>query len=197
MVGVLLVFVGNVFAERSWDNKTENENVSWEQEIKKWDQITEAWSKNRDSLHEQYFGDQYEDEGKYCNEDSGECWEEDVFDLIYTKNGQVMKFEKDGNDAEVTFFDKSSWECINGGQVLTFNSTTGEYWNSGNEGQTIDYKNTQGDHWASSNTGQSITFEGANGEKWESSNNGQVVEYTDKNGNTWSGSDDDTIDDID
>ena len=196
IVGVLLIFIGRVYAERSWDNKTENENVGWEQEIENWNQITEAWSENRDSLHEQYFDEKYKDDGKYCDENTGECWEEDMFDLIYTKNGQVMSFDKDGSDAEVTFSDKSRWECSNGGQVLIFNSINGEHWESSNTGQVIEYKNAKGDRWESSNTGQTIIFEGADGEKWESSNNGQVVEHTDKNGKTWSGSDDDTVDDM-
>jgi len=44
----------DVRAERSWDDKTENENVIWESEIKRWDDAIRAWSDKRDKLHEQY-----------------------------------------------------------------------------------------------------------------------------------------------
>ena len=189
----------DVKAERSWDNKTESENILWEKEINTWDKIIEGWDEKRDELHEQYYEDNYEDRAKYCN-DVGECWEEDMFHLIFTsndKNQQEMeKGRCDVNNSGLVFDDKSIWSCSNGGQSIVFNNPDGEFWQSRNHGQVIEYKNAIGDYWESSNTGQVIKFEGADGAKWESSNHGQVVDYTDKDGNTWSGSDDDDIGDM-
>jgi hypothetical protein len=196
--GVLLV--SDVKADRSWDDdKTEGENVLWEQKIEEWDKTVKAWDERRDKLHEQYYRDNYEDRAKYCN-DIGECWEEDMFHLIFTStSGESQEMEKsrgDVNNEGMLFEDGSRWGCTNGGQVLIFNKADGEFWQSRNTGQVIEYKNANGDHWESSNTGQVIKFVGANGEKWQSSNYGQVVEYTDKDGNEWSGSDSDDVDDM-
>ena len=189
----------DVKAERSWDNKTENENVLWEKEIKKWDEAIEKWDEKRDKLHEQYYEDSYEDRAKYCN-DVSECWEEDMFHLIFTsndKNRQEMEKSRcDVNNSGLVFDDKSKWECSNSGQVIVFSNLRGEFWQSSNTGQVIEYKNAGGDYWESSNTGQVIKFEGANGEKWESSNHGQTVNYTDKDGKKWRGSDSDEADDM-
>jgi hypothetical protein len=196
MTGGVLT-VSDVMAERSWDNKAEKENVVWKQELESWNQTIAKWSEKRDSLHEQYYGDRYSRDIEYC--DTVGCWEEDMFGLIFTsKSGLVQEMDKHRGDvgSDFTFKDGSTWDCANGGQVLTFNNLEGEFWDSSNHGQVIEYKNTKGDYWESSNTGQVIKFEGADGTKWESSNYGQVVEYTDKDGKQWSGSDSDNAEDM-
>ena len=205
IIGALMVLgVGmignalNVMAERSWDNKTENENVVWENEIKQWDNVIRAWSDKRDSLHKQYYGDKYGHMGtKYCD-DAG-CWEEGLMSLTFApRGGLVLEMDKDscGINGDFTFKDSSMWDCANGGQVLTFKGQNGEFWESSNEGQVIEYKNVRGDFWESSNEGQVIKFKSVAGDEWVSSNHGQVVEYTDKDGHRWSGSDSDTAEDM-
>jgi len=186
-----------VRAERSWDNKTEEENVIWAQELESWDQAIKKWDKKRDDLHEQYYGDKYDDHAKYC--DGAVCWEEKLFYLVFNpKDSSVMNLRKSdcGFKGDLIFQDNSTWECHNGGQSITYNGLDGEFWESRNNGQVIEYKNTAGDHWITHNRGQTIEFSGSDGEKWMSHNYGQGIDYTDKDGNTWSGSDDDNIDDM-
>lgn len=196
IIMVFMFVVGSITvkAERSWDDGvTEGENLKWESEIDRWDAIISEWDSKREQLHEQYFSDKYEDDAKYCNE-SGVCFEEDMFGLIQVTNGVKHDFEKSRCDTKNSFDDGLSWECSNSGQVIVFGDSQGAQWESTNSGQVLVLKDREGNKWESSNTGQVITFTGVNGEKWESTNNGQVVEHTDSSGKTWSGSDDDADD---
>lgn len=185
--------------EKSWDGKkADEEGLLWEKEIDKWERLVDQWEKNKNSKHRSNYGDEFNDDREYCDENG--CWSQDSWtEYVFTgKNGKEKWVVDQGRpDAEATYKNGYTWYCSNDCQAMEFNGSEEEYWESSNFGQDVIYTNSGGDRWESSNFGQVVLYSSSDGEKWESRNFGQSIEYEDKEGNSWEGSEDDSIDDMD
>ncbi len=187
LVGILLLgflgFSSALAVERSWENKTEQENTGWKAELKSWGQVNDAWFEKREALLDKYYGDSDQGE-KYCNTNG--CYEEGLLSLTYETpdKSQYWEFNSTGS-LDIEIKKALTFSVINSGQTVTLETIGNEYWESRNSGQKIKYVDKEGNVWESYNTGQSLIFKGVDGSSWESRNSGMSLELRDAEGHTW------------